>query len=229
MMNRDLSVIGHALAAPVRSTMLNLLMDGSQRPASELSTAAGVSASTASEHLRVLLDAGLISCMPHGRHRFYALADEGVASALEQLGHLCPSTEPISYRQSRDARGLAQARLCYDHLAGQLGVALAEGLVGQGWVTADLSAVTEGGADKLQAHGIHVSGLRARRRQLIRPCADWTERRPHVAGSVGAAIADLSLDRGWVARTSHRRGLVVTREGMHMLRSQWGAVLPEAT
>ena len=119
-MNRDLSVIGHALAAPVRSTMLNLLMDGSQRPASELSTAAGVSASTASEHLRVLLDAGLIRCMPHGRHRFYALADEGVASALEQLGHLCPSTEPISYRQSRDARGLAQARLCYDHLAGQL-------------------------------------------------------------------------------------------------------------
>lgn len=227
-MNRDLSVIGHALAAPVRSTMLNLLMDGSERPASELSTAAGVSASTASEHLRVLLDAGLISCMPHGRHRFYALADEGVASALEQLGHLCPSIEPVSYRQSRDARGLAAARLCYDHLAGQLGVALAEGLIDQGWVNEDLSVVTEEGLTHLQSQGLDVVGLRARRRQLIRPCADWTERRPHLAGSVGAAIADLFLERGWVARTSHRRGLVVTREGTRVVRSQWGAVLPES-
>ncbi|WP_256840378.1 ArsR/SmtB family transcription factor [Ornithinimicrobium faecis] len=228
-MNRDLSVIGHALAAPVRSTMLNLLMDGSTRPASELSAAAGVSASTASEHLRVLLDAGLISCMPHGRHRFYALADEGVASALEQLGHLCPSTEPVSYRQSRDARGLAQARLCYDHLAGQLGVALAEGMAGQGWVNGELSAVTEEGVAHLQTQGIEVADLRARRRQLIRPCADWTERRPHVAGSVGAAIADLFLERSWVARTRHRRGLVVTREGLRVLRSTWGAVLSEAS
>lgn len=228
-MNRDLSVIGHALAAPVRSTMLNLLMDGSQRPATELSTAAGVSASTASEHLRVLLDAGLIRCLPHGRHRFYALADAGVASALEQLGHLCPRTEPVSYRQSRDARGLAQARLCYDHLAGRLGVALAEGLIEQGWVTEDLSGVSAVGVDRLQAHGIDVSGLRARRRQLVRPCADWTERRPHLAGSVGAAVADLFLDRGWVARTRHRRGLVVTPEGTHELRSHWGAVLPEVS
>lgn len=220
-MNRDLSVLGHALSAPVRSTMLNLLMDGSERPASELSTAAGVSASTASEHLRVLLDAGLIRCMPHGRHRFYALADEGVASALEQLGHLCPVIEPVSYRQSRDARGLAQARLCYDHLAGRLGVELAASFVRRGWVTADLSALTDDGTAHLEAQGVDMDGLRARRRQLIRPCADWTERRPHLAGAVGAALAVLFLQRGWVERTSHRRGLAVSPDGVQSLRTVW--------
>lgn len=220
-MNRDLSVLGHALSAPVRSTMLNLLMDGSERPASELSTAAGVSASTASEHLRVLLDAGLIRCMPHGRHRFYALADEGVASALEQLGHLCPVIEPVSYRQSRDARGLAQARLCYDHLAGRLGVELAASFVRRGWVTADLSALTDDGTAHLEAQGVDMDGLRARRRQLIRPCADWTERRPHLAGAVGVALAALFLQQGWVERTSHRRGLAVSPDGLQSLRTVW--------
>jgi len=219
--NRDLSVVGQALAAPVRATMLNLLMDGSERPASELAAAAGVGASTASEHLRVLLDAGLVRCMPHGRHRFYAIASEGVAGALEQLGLLCPETRPVSYRQSRDAQGLAEARLCYDHLAGRLGVALAEGLVGRGWVDEDLSVVTEEGTTALEALGIDVAALRDRRRQLVRPCPDWTERRPHVAGSVGAALADLFLERGWVVRTRHRRGLRITPSGVEALRRHW--------
>lgn len=228
-MNRDLSKLGHALSAPARSTMINLLMDGSERPASELCAAAGVSPSTGSGHLGVLVEAGLVACMPHGRHRFYRLASDRVAAALEHLGLVCPVTEPVSYRQSRDARGLAAARLCYDHLAGRLGVALAQGLAEQSWVNDDLSDVTAEGGSHLEAQGLDIEGLRGRRRPLVRPCADWTERRPHVAGALGAALADLFLDRGWVERTAHRRGLAVSTEGVTALREHWAVDLATAS
>src|SRR5699024_4244457 len=104
---------------------------------------------------------------------FYTVASAEVAAALEHLGQLCPTIPPVSYRQSRDARGLARARLCYDHLAGQLGVALAEGMTAAGWVAEGLTEVTEAGAAHLESHGVDVTVLRGRRRPVIRPCADW--------------------------------------------------------
>ncbi|WP_456789172.1 ArsR/SmtB family transcription factor [Cellulomonas sp. P5_C5] len=225
-MGRDFSVIGRALAAPARSTFVDLLMDGSRRPAGELAAAAGVSAATASEHLSVLVDAGLVRCDPRGRQRFYSLADDSVAAALERLGHLCPPTPVASYRRSRDARDLARARLCYDHLAGRLGVELLESMQRSAWLTPQL---TPTGRAALADLGIPVDDLEARTRPTVRTCPDWTERRPHLAGGLGAAVATLVTERGWVRRRHRGRGLDVTREGADALLRVWGLSTPSWT
>ncbi len=210
--SRDLSVVGRALSAPARSAIVTLLMDGSTRPASELAAAAGVSASTASEHLAVLVEAGLLTSAARGRQRFYAIAGQDVAGALEELGRLCPSVPVTSYRRSALSRRLAGARLCCDHVAGRLGVDLAQSLVAAGWVVPDLSALTPEGSAGLTAWGVDIDALRRGRRPMVRACADWTERRSHLAGATGAAIATLLLERRWVVRAPAGRGLDVTVE-----------------
>ena len=220
-MSRDLSVIGHALAAPARSAFLNMLMDGSSRPAGELAGAAGVSASTASEHLSVLLDAGLIECRPRGRQRFYAITDAEVAGALERLGHLCPPAPEITHRQRSGARDLAHARLCYDHLAGRLGIALAHSVVGNGWIDAAFTDVRPQGVAQFEGLGIDVGVLRRSRRPLVRSCPDWTERKPHLAGALGAALAKTFIEREWVIRRAMGRGVDVTPAGERALRERW--------
>lgn len=220
-MSRDLSVIGRALSAPVRSDFLNMLMDGSSRPAGELARAVRVSASTASEHLSVLLDAGLIQCVPRGRQRFYAIADAEVAGALERLGHLCPPAPALTHRRGVEAGDLAHARLCYDHLAGRLGTALTASLIENHWVDAELVDVTAHGIKHFSDQGIDVAALRGARRQIVRACPDWTERRPHVAGSLGAALASLFVERRWVIRRPIGRGLDVTRSGTQALKENW--------
>jgi DNA-binding transcriptional ArsR family regulator len=222
-MSRDLSVIGHALSAPTRSTIVGLLMDGSARPAGELAARAGVGASTASEHLAVLLDSGLLVCRPRGRARFYAIADADVAGALEQLGQLCPPTGGGRAVSPTAARGLEGARLCYDHLAGRLGIAVTDALVARGWVDADVSVLTPDGEAHLVEEGIDVAAMRRHRRPLVRACPDWTERRSHLAGAVGAAIATRFLDQGWVRRRRSGRGVEVSRRGREVLRERWGA------
>lgn len=227
-MSRDLSVVGRALAAPARSTFLNLLMDGSTRPASELASAAGVRASTASEHLTVLVDAGLVVCVPRGRQRFYAIADPAVAAALEQLGQLCPPMPISSYGQSSAARRLATARLCYDHLAGRLGIALTGAMIDAGWISPELDAVTDAGAEQLERRGIRLDELRRARRVLARPCPDWTERKPHLAGAVGAAIAAHLLAEHVVARAPSGRGLTVTALGRTALARDWHTRVEDA-
>lgn len=221
-MGRDFSAVGRALAAPARSTIVDLLMDGSRRPAGELAAAAGVSAATASEHLAVLVDAGLLRCDPHGRQRFYALADDSVAGALERLGELCPTVPTTSLRRSREARDLARARLCYDHVAGRLGVALLDTLQHHAWLTAHDVRLTDPGRTALTARGLPVAAVEARPRTAVRTCPDWTERRPHLAGGLGAALADLLTERGWVRRRARGRGLDVTPAGAVALAEEWG-------
>jgi DNA-binding transcriptional ArsR family regulator len=217
-MTKDFTAIGRALAAPARSDILNLLMDGSTRPASELADAAGISASTASEHLAALLDAGLVDCSPAGRHRMYSLADGGVAAALEQLGHLCPEAPPLSYRRSREADSLAEARFCYDHLAGRLGVSLTAAMIAHGWLAEPDLDLTEAGRTGLARLGVE---LPVSKRRPTRPCVDWPERRPHLAGALGATIGTMFLAEGWVQRIPGGRGLVMTPAGRAAL-TEWG-------
>jgi DNA-binding transcriptional ArsR family regulator len=218
---RDFSVIGRALAAPARSVFVDLLMDGSRRPAGELAAAAGVSAATASEHLSVLVDAGLVRCDPRGRQRFYSLADGSVATSLEQLGHLCPPTPASSYRRPRDVRDLARARLCYDHLAGRLGVELLESMQRSAWLSAQDARLTPAGRTALAGLGIPVGDVESRSRPVVRTCPDWTERRPHLAGGLGAAVATLFTERAWVRRRDRGRGLDITRDGVEELLRVW--------
>lgn len=217
----DFSAVGAALAAPARSAMLSALMDGSSRPASELAAAAGVRPSTASEHLAVLVGSGLLEVAAHGRHRYYRIADDGVADALERLGRLCPVTPVRSYRQSREAAALEHARLCYDHLAGRLGVAVAESMTDRGWLDLRTPTLTDAGHAALSERGLDVAGLTGRR-PLVRSCLDWTQRRPHLAGALGAAVATRALEAGWVTRRPGSRALRLTPAGRDGFADVWG-------
>ncbi|SKC71384.1 ArsR/SmtB family transcription factor [Krasilnikoviella flava] len=220
--DRDFTVVGRALAAPARSAMVGLLMDGTARPAGELARAAGVGAPAASEHLAVLAAAGLVTGRARGRHRYYALAGPEVADALEALGALAVPVPAVGFRRTREADRLAAARFCYDHLAGRLGVGLAEAWVTAGWLAdpEDL-ALTGAGADGLRGLGVDVDGAVAARRPTTRACLDWTERRVHLAGSLGAAVGARFLAAGWVARSSGR-GLRLTASGRDLVRDTWG-------
>jgi DNA-binding transcriptional ArsR family regulator len=221
-MNRDFTVIGRALAAPARSAMLNLLIDGSARPAGEMADAAGVGASAASEHLSVLVEAGLLDVTVAGRQRFYRIATSSVAAALEHVGELCPDLPVRTLRQSRAQRDLAQSRMCYDHLAGRIGVGLTDAYLLRGWLRPDGLALTANGERAFTGLAIDVAALRRQRRPVTRSCADWTERRPHLAGSLGAAVATVFAERGWIVRRTTGRGVTITPAGDDALRRRFG-------
>ena len=193
--------------------MLDALMSGRALTAGELARAAGVSASTASEHLGRLRDGGLVEVATQGRHRYFRLAGPEVGAALEALSHIAPSRPVTSLRQAGHARALAHARTCYDHLAGFCGVQLHEALLGRGWITAAYE-VTPAGVAGLTGWGIDVEAVRRQRRSFLRPCLDWTERRSHLAGGLAAAITDQLIDNGWFARRSaSSRALRLTDAG----------------
>lgn len=218
----DFSTIGRLLAAPSRSAMVSALMDGLTRPAGELAAIAGISAATASEHLAVLVDGGLVTVRSSGRHRYVELASVEVAEALEVLGHLCPPSKVRSLRQARARDAMQLARTCYDHLAGRLGVDLHDALVGRRWLDASSLLPTASGSRRLTALGVDLADLSTGRRRLSRPCLDWTERRTHLAGSLGAALADLALNLGWVQRHRADRSLAITPTGSAALHEHFG-------
>jgi DNA-binding transcriptional ArsR family regulator len=221
--DRDFTAVGRALAVPARSTMCNLLMDGSRRPAGELARLAGVSASTASDHLGVLVGAGLLVCHAHGRHRFYALAGPEIAAALEALGMIAAPAPVAGSRASRQAVHLAAARFCYDHLAGALGTGLTDAWLRDGWLEdPEALVMTPRGAAGLRDLGVDVDAAMAGRRATTRACLDWTERRLHLGGAVGAAVGARFLSAGWVVRHRSGRGLTVTASGDALLRQTIG-------
>ncbi|MCP2255657.1 DNA-binding transcriptional regulator, ArsR family [Prauserella aidingensis] len=221
--DRDLTRVGAALAAPARAVFVNLLLDGTARPAGELGRAAGVRASTASEHLGVLVDAGLVTCEKRGRHRYYALAGPDVASAVEALGSVADSLPVTSLRRSREAHRLGAARFCYDHLAGRLAVALVDAWTDGGWLRdRDALALTDTGAAGFRELGVDVDGAVRTRRPTTRVCLDWTERRLHLSGALGAAVASRFVEAGWVTRHASGRGVAVTSAGRDLLQGAWG-------
>jgi len=216
------------LANPARATMVVTLLDGRPCSAGELGRTAAVKASTASEHLADLVAGGLVSVRVEGRHRYFAIASPEVAQALEAFSQICPPEEVRSLRQSAEVRALTYARTCYDHLAGALGVALFDGLVSSGWLTFDGDAitVTAHGHARLDELGIDVASLRNQRRSFARPCLDWTQRRPHLAGSLGAALTSAALERGWLERHERRRGLSITPAGKRYMPSHLDLAIP---
>ena len=194
---------------PARAGMLHALMDGRALTASELAGVAGITAQTASSHLARMTEAGLLTVEKQGRHRYHRLASPDVAHMMETIMQVASTLEPSQRRLTvgpRDA-ALRAARTCYDHLAGRLGVALADAMVAAGYAElgSDGGIVTDAGIGFLGRIGIDVEALLAGRgkrstRVLCRPCLDWSERRPHLAGAVGAALCTHSLDKKWVRR-----------------------------
>ncbi|MBB3040716.1 winged helix-turn-helix domain-containing protein [Nocardioides soli] len=213
MHDTDLAAVGALIGDPSRARILDALMGGRALAAGELARAAGVSASTASEHLARLREGGLVEVVSQGRHRYHRIAGPDVGAALEALSQVAPPRPVVSLRQAGHARALGFARTCYDHLAGVCGVALHDVLLERGWLTPAYD-VTPVGVDALGAWGVDVAAARSRRRSFARPCLDWTERRPHLAGALAAGITDALVDRGWfVRRATDSRALRLTDPG----------------
>lgn len=213
-----LSHIGALLADPGRAAMLWALMDGTARPAGELTLIAGLSPSAASAHLARLTDGGLLALEVRGRHRYFRIASAEIAATIEALANVAQAAAP-QRAVPRPARtvpvDMRYARTCYDHMAGELAVRVYERLVDGGLLTVDGDALdaTADGAALLADWGIDVSQHRARRRRFACTCPDWSERRPHLGGALGAALLDSWSARRWVERTDRPRILRVTPAG----------------
>jgi DNA-binding transcriptional ArsR family regulator len=230
----DIAPVAALLADRARAVMLTVLLDGRPLSAGELARAAGVSAATASSHLGKLLDGDLVSVVQQGRHRYYRLKGAEVATVIEALSLISPLVQVRSLRQSRQARALGEARTCYDHLAGRAGVALFEALVGQGLIESrgedddpgrSAYEVTDKGEERLNDLGVDLEAARAARRRFAGYCLDWTERRPHLNGALGAALTRRLVELGWFERGTSRRSLVLTEDGHRGLADVFGCVV----
>jgi DNA-binding transcriptional ArsR family regulator len=208
-----------------RANMLVALMDGRALTAKELAFAAGVTPQTTSGHLAKLAGAHLLTCIRQGRHRYYRVASPLVARMLESITLVAAIEAPPRHRpRSPRDDALRLARTCYDHLAGRLGVAIADALVARRAVvlSEDGGEVTADGAAFLSHNlGIDLAEI-PRRRAFCRPCLDWSERRPHLAGAIGAALAQRCFALGWIERLRDSRAVAITPRGRGGLRERFG-------
>ncbi len=209
---------------PARANMLCALLGGRALTATELAFTAGVSPQTTSGHLGKLSAARLIVPMKQGRHRYYRLAGPHVGQMLEGIMNVALTGPPRFQPKSRLDDEMRQARTCYDHIAGVLGVGIAERLVERDFVILgdEAGEVTPEGADYLTKLGVDLTGARARRRVFCRPCLDWTERRSHIGGAVGAALAHRCFELKWIERARHSRALSITPAGRRGLSDTFG-------
>jgi DNA-binding transcriptional ArsR family regulator len=236
----NIAAIGSVLADPGRCRVLAALGDGRALPATMLAAEAGVAPSTASEHLARMVDAGLLTVEPHGRHRYFRLAGPEVAELLEALARVAPPSQVRSLREGTRAHALRAARTCYDHLAGRVGVAVMDSMVAQGVLepdrfddgptlgehpaspgTAIRFGVTEWGTRFFHDVGVDLAAL-PRRRPAIRYCVDWSEQRPHLAGALGAALTDRLFELTWIRRAERSRAVHVTDQGRKGLAEVFG-------
>ncbi len=226
----SIAVIGALIGDPARATILTALLDGRAWTATELSVSADVSRPTTSGHLRKLVDGNLLVTEKQGRHRYFRLANYKVAEALEALAGLAADIPQRRPKRSgpRD-QAMRTARTCYDHLAGRLGVGLMENLSRQAYLAESEQGlfITEPGELWFRSVGIDLAHLRSQRRVFARPCLDWSERRPHLAGAAGAALAAHYFDQGWIERLPNSRALKITSKGHRGFRESFGIDLTE--
>ena len=210
----DLASIGGLLGDRSRARMLEELLDGRARTATELAAQAGVASATASEHLSKLVDGKLLSVEKQGRHRYFRLATEDVARVLEAAGALAPPrTHSNAFEE--DVEDLRFARTCYDHLAGRLAVDLRGAFIHRKLLVQNGAehTLTAAGEAWFSAFGVDLEHARRERRSFARACLDWSERRPHVAGALGAAVLNRLLERGWIELCTGTRAVELTQSG----------------
>jgi len=207
--------LGALLGDPARANILAALIDGRALTATELAAIAGVAPQTASGHLAKLTRANLLALNKRGRHRYYRLSSPLVGSMIESIMTVAAfQLPPRRGRSSRLDDAMRRARSCYDHIAGRLGVAISDTLVARGCIVLadDGGEVTTAGAAFLEAFGAPVTS-HATRRVFCRPCLDWSERRWHIAGAVGAALCKRCIDLRWIERGENTRALTITAKG----------------
>lgn len=217
------SDVAAAIAEPARTRMLYCLMDGRARTSTELAVVAGVSPATASVHLARLRERRLVRVHAQGKHRYYSLEGSDVAHVLEALSIVVGGPRK-QFVPSTPAH-LANARTCYDHMAGRVAVVLHKRLNELEWLRAtsqDTYELSDKGSAALAEIGIDVDATRALRRRFACACLDWSERRPHLGGALGAALLKVALRRQWVRQDLDSRALAITRQGWRALESRFG-------
>ena len=220
----DIALVGSLVGDPARANMLASLMTGRALTATELAQEAGVTPQTASTHLARLVDGGLLAAEKQGRHRYFRLAEPDVAQALEALMGLAARAGHLRVRTGPKDPQMRHARVCYDHLAGDLGVRLYDRLQGRKLIAGsgeDL-AVTGSGRRFFADFDIHLDGLSGRRRPLCRPCLDWSERRHHLGGSLGSALLARFFDLKWAKRDPASRAVHFSSRGITQFESFLG-------
>jgi len=226
--NPDIPRIAQLLADPARARMLWLLIDGTMRPAGELAYAANVSAQSASAHLAKLVEGGLLRGEAQGRHRYFRIASAEIAAMIEGIASVDAATRPRTPRAPLPSPDVPvqflHARTCYGHLAGEMAVKVLEAMLKSRWLVAEGRDynVTRGGERALAALGVTLAATRKPRRAFARACVDLTQRRPHLSGSLGDALLDAYLARGWVLRSRRSRAVTITPKGREGFRDWLG-------
>jgi DNA-binding transcriptional ArsR family regulator len=227
----NLAEVASLVGDPARANMLAALMDGRALTASELAYMARITPQTASAHLAKLTDSHLLTVASQGRHRYFRLASPLIGRMLEGIMAVAAIEAPRRHRPvTLKDTAMRQARTCYDHLAGRVGVALADALVAEGRVVLgdDGGTVTDKGTEFFRTLGIDLNAGRSRQRCFCRPCLDWSERRPHLAGALGAALADTAFERGWIERLRDTRAVAVTKPGEAAMSELFGPLMQAA-
>src|SRR6201995_727762 len=222
-----LAEIGALIGDPGRANMLDALMDGRALTARELAAAAGVAPQTASGHLSRVTEVGLIAMEQHGRHRYHRLASAEVANLLESIAYFAARPSDGGQRAMRTGprdAAVRLARTCYNHFAGRLGVSIADAMLARGHIELDQDggAVTEPGRDFLGRFGVMVAPAAGAGRLFCRPCLDWSERRPHLAGTLGVALTCRCFELGWVKKIEGSRAVAITQKGRHGFQQAFG-------
>jgi DNA-binding transcriptional ArsR family regulator len=211
----DIAQIGTLIGDPARANMLTALMGGQALTATELAQAAGVTLQTASSHLSKLEHGGLLAQRKQGRHRYFTLADAAAGSLLESLMGFAASRGHVRHQPGPKDPALRKARVCYDHLAGDYGVRILDSFVARGLIETDGEnlLMTDIGRAALREFGIDLEKITSSRRPLCKSCLDWSERRSHLAGTLGKALFQHFLGQGWARRTGESRAVLFTPEG----------------
>lgn len=229
--NPNVVEVASLIGDPSRLAMLMSLLGGKALPAGDLAQAARISPQTASTHLAKMVEGGLLLHESYGRHKYFRLASREVGHALESLIAIAPSKSVRSLRESDELKTLRHARTCYDHLAGKIGVALTDRLLDMKFLeeSGNDYVLSVEGKERLQNFGVEVDADHRKRRHYARQCLDWSERRHHLAGSLGAAITQRLFELKWIERLPNGRAVRVTNAGIHGLAGEFGLQYPAFT
>ncbi|ALC81707.1 MULTISPECIES: ArsR/SmtB family transcription factor [Bacillus] len=211
----SVSVVAALIADKSRASILESLMNGKSFTASELATQTKITIQTASSHLAKLVEGNLLAVEKHGRYRYYRLASVEVAEMIEMLSSFAPTPKVQSLKESRTKDSIHYARTCYDHLAGTLGVNWTQYLLDNSFIIEKERdyVLTQTGTAFFQSLGINIDQLQKKKRAFARKCLDWSERRYHLAGALGAAATDHFIENKWVERNHENRSLLLTEKG----------------